>query len=226
MPRWGGHLLLVLLAGWGLLLATRCRLPRQTVAPSTGLDSTSAVYLVRHGWHAGIALRYADVAGDGWPILDAFPDARYLELGWGEADYYPGPSRGVWGTARAGVWPTGSVVHVVPIEDPVPERFDRHTIVRIPVEPAELDALRTYVAESFARTDTGAALPAAAGYYANSRFYRSDLPYHVFNNCNHWAAGALEAAGCDTSPRWTLTVGQVVHQATDCGTLVQRPETD
>jgi hypothetical protein len=132
----------------------------------------------------------------------------------------------VWGTVRAGAWPTGSVVHVVPISGTVPARFDRHTIVRIPVDASELDALTQYVAASFTLTDTGAAIPAADGYYSGSRFYRSGLPYHVFNNCNHWAAGALEAAGCDTAPRWALTVGRVVNTALDCGTLIQRRPPD
>jgi uncharacterized protein (TIGR02117 family) len=220
VARWGRRILLVLLAGWGLLLAVRCHLPRRATAPSP--DSTSAVYLVRHGWHAGIAVRRADVPDDRWPVLSDFPDATYLEVGWGEARYYPGESRGVWGAFRAGAWPTGSVVHVVPISGTVPARFDRHTIVRIPVDTSELDALTQYVADSFALTDAGDARVAADGYYRDSRFYRSGLPYHVFNNCNHWAAGALEAAGCNTSPRWTLTVGRVIEQARRCGALVQR----
>ena len=213
------RLLLLVLVGWLLLLAARCHLPRQTVTPTA--DSTSAIYLVRHGWHAGIAVRRADVPAGAWPVLEDFPDARYLEVGWGEVRYYPGDTRGVWGAFRAGAWPTGSVLHVVPMSGAVQSAFPQNTIVRLPVGPSEMEALIRYVAESFSVDDQGDALPAAPGYYAGSRFYTSGLPYHVFNNCNHWAAGALEAAGCDTSPRWTLTVGRVVAQAQACGTLVQ-----
>ncbi|PSQ90883.1 MAG: DUF2459 domain-containing protein [Bacteroidetes bacterium QH_2_63_10] len=213
-------MVLLLLVGWSLLLAIRCHLPRQAVQPTT--DSTSAVYVVRHGWHAGVAVRRADIPDGQWPVLDDVPNARYLEVGWGEARYYPGESRGVWGMLRAGLWPTGSVLHVVPIDGPVRSRFSRHTVVRVPVGPVELDALVAFVAKSFAVDSTGKAAFAAPGYYLDSRFYQSPLPYHVFNNCNHWAAAALEAAGCDVSPRWTFTVGQVVRQAKECGTLVQR----
>ena len=59
VARWGRRITFVLVVGWGLLLAARCHLPRHTV-PSTA-DSTSAVYFVQHGWHAGIAVRRADV---------------------------------------------------------------------------------------------------------------------------------------------------------------------
>ena len=222
--RWWRPLLLAAIVGWILLLAVRCHLPRQTVAPSP--DSTSTIYLVRHGWHAGIAIRRTDLPDDAWPVTQDFPNARYLEVGWGEARYYPGKTRGVWGAFRAGAWPTGSVLHVVPVADSVQGTFPANTIVRIPVSQSELNGLTRYVADSFSRTDAGTAIPAADGFYIGSRFYRSGLPYHVFNNCNHWAAGALEAAGCDTAPRWTLTVGRVIKQAERCGRIIQRRESD
>jgi uncharacterized protein (TIGR02117 family) len=220
--RWWRLLLVGGTAAWLVLLAARCHLPRQAVSPGDERGRTSAVYVVKHGWHAGIAVRRADVPDDRWPVLDDFPNAQYLEVGWGEVRYYPGRSRGVWGAVRAGAWPTGSVLHVVPVEDGVLDQFSRHTVVRVPVGPEELNLLTTFVAESFAVDSTGQAAFAAPGYYVGSRFYASPLAYHAFNNCNHWAAAALEAAGCDVSPRWTFTVGQVVRQAEECGTLVQR----
>ncbi len=218
--RWWRGLVVGALAVWVLLLAVRCHLPRQAVQPTA--DSTSTVYVVQHGWHAGIAVRRADIPRGQWPVLDDFPNARYLEVGWGEARYYTGQSRGIWGVLRAGAWPTGSVLHVVPIGGAVLDRFPEQAVVRVPVGEAEIDALVAFVAESFAADSTGGATVAAPGYYADSRFYRSPLTYHVFNNCNHWAAAALEAAGCDVSPRWVFTVGQVMRQARECGTRVQR----
>ncbi|WP_263785999.1 DUF2459 domain-containing protein [Salinibacter grassmerensis] len=219
--QWWRGLLFGAVAAWLVVLAARCHLPRQTVSSAEGQENTSAIYVVQHGWHAGIAIRRADVSDGRWSVLNDFASARYVEVGWGEAQYYPGASRGVWGVLRAGAWPTGSVVHVVPIDRPVPDRFSGRTVVRVLVSPAELDALTAFVAESFAVDSTGRASTAAPGYYAGSRFYASPLAYHVFNNCNHWAAAALEAAGCDVSPRWVFTVGQVVRQAKACGALVQ-----
>ena len=182
--------------------------------------------MVRHGWHAGIAVRRADVPDTAWPILGDFPAARYLEIGGGEAGYYTGRSRGIWGRVRAGAWPTESVLHVVPVTREVHERFGAQTVVRVPVGPDELEALTSFVAESFAVDSTGRASFVAPGYYIRSRFYASPLPYHVFNNCNHWAAAALEAAGCAVWPRGAFTVGTVMEQAQTCGTLVQRARPD
>ncbi|WP_103020514.1 DUF2459 domain-containing protein [Salinibacter altiplanensis] len=218
--QWWRSLLSGAVAVWLIVLAARCHLPRPTVS-SDGGEPTNAVYVVQHGWHAGIAVRRADVPEGRWPALEAFPDAQYLEVGWGEARYYPGRSRGVWGVLRAGAWPTGSVVHVVPLDRPVPDRFPAQTVVRVSVSPAELDALTAFVAASLATDATGSAVPTAPGNDADGRFYASPFTYHVFNNCNHWAAAALEAAGCDASPRWAFTVGQVIRRAKECGALVQ-----
>ena len=217
MARWGRRILLLLLVGWALLLVARCHLPRQAVRPTA--DSTSAIYVVQHGWHAGVALRRADIPDSWGPALNDFPGARYLEVGWGEARYYPGHTRGLWGMARAGLWPTGSVLHVVPVDGAVEATFPQNAIVRIPVGRSELEALGRFVAASLT-DDTAAIEP---GFYPGSQFYRSPLSYHAFNNCNHWAAAALEAAGCDTAPRWTFTVGTVMRQAQACGSLIQSP---
>jgi len=219
---WRRGLFVAVMVVWIFVLAVRCHLPRQTVSAEAGQDSASVAYVVQHGWHAGVAVPTADVPEGRWPILGAFSAPKYLEVGWGEAQYYPGTSRGVWGAFRAGGWPTGSVVHVVPIDQAVPNRFSGHTVVRVPVNAAELNALTAFIGASFAADSAGGTSPVASRYYADSRFYRSPLSYHVLNNCNHWAAAALEAAGCDVSPRWAFTVGQVMEQAEECGTLVQR----
>lgn len=218
---WRGTLLL-LLGAFALVFATRCHLPRQTVSETA--DSTNAVYLVRHGWHAGIAVPRAEIPADRWPVLDDFDAVSFLEVGWGDGRYFPHSDPGLGLLLRAGLWPTSSVLHVVPVSERVTDSFPQNTIVRIPVGPEELDALTTFVAESFAVGEDGEATVTAPGYYPDSQFYEAALRYHVFNNCNHWAAAALEAAGCDASPRWAFTVGQVISQAEECGTLLQRED--
>lgn len=219
MIRWGWRVFMIVIVGWGFLLAVQCQMPRRTVSPTT--DSTSAVYLVRHSWHAGLAVRRSDIADGRWPILKDYPEAEYLEVGWGDAGYYPARDPGVGSALRAGLWPTKSVLHVVPVSRGVPSTFRHNTVVRIPVGPRQLKGLVEFVAQSFDVDSAGAGVPTGPGYFVGSQFYEARLPYHVFNNCNHWAAAALEAAGCDVSPRWTFTVGQVLRQANECGTLIQ-----
>lgn len=230
MRRWwllSGAVMLV----WIVALASSCHMPRAVRAPDRApmpVDS-STVYVVQHGWHAGIAIRRDHVPPDRWPAWPDLPPSRYLEIGWGEAGYYPNPDAGVGAALRAGLWPTRSVVHAVPVFGAVPDRFPQQRIVRLRLSAPELDRLVAFVRRSVAVDSARRAVPAAPGYWPDSHFYASPLRYHVFQNCNHWAAEALEAAGCRTG-RWrSITVGLLMNQAERCGTRVTnggRPTVD
>lgn len=222
------RILLLLLVFWVLLLTARCHLPEPLVraveVDAAPVDS-STVYLIQHGWHAGIALERAHLRDGALPAFPGVPESRYLEVGWGEGHYYPNPEPGVWTFARAGLWPTASVVHVVPIDRPVAERFPTQRILRLRLDAAALHRLAAYIRASVSvEADSDSTPPAqgaAPGYYRGSRFFASPLRYHAFQNCNHWIAEALESAGCETA-RWrALTVGAVFSQAARCGTVVR-----
>ena len=103
--QWWRSLLLGAGAVWLVVLAARCHLPRRTVSAGGGPDSTGVIYVVQHGWHAGIAVRRADVPAGRWPVLDDVADAPYVEVGWGEAQYYPGASAT---SSRTGHRPAGT----------------------------------------------------------------------------------------------------------------------
>jgi len=213
----------LLFAVWVLLLLARCHLPEPVLAPeaSTVPVDSSTIYVIRHGWHAGIAVRTEHLPPDALPPMPGGAEARYLELGWGERNYYPNPDPGVWTFARAGLWPTASVVHVVPVRNAIPVRFSQQPIVQLRIGGADLRRLAAYLRASLTVDASGQVVPVAPGYHPKSQFVASPLRYHVFQNCNHWAAEALEAAGCSTA-RWrTLTVGAVLGQAAACGTRLR-----
>lgn len=73
------------------------------------IDSVKTIYLVNHGWHVGIVLKRADISNVLWPESNDFSNARYLEVGWGDKEYYqtPNPHFGV--AFMAILWPTPSV---------------------------------------------------------------------------------------------------------------------
>ena len=218
MCRWWIGLAVVGLT-WGAVLVASSDMPQPPVQPSP--DSTAAIYVVRHGWHAGVAVPRAAFGEEGGPFEGRFSGARYIEVGWGDAGYYPG-DQGWDRLLIAGLWPTSSVVHAVPIRTSVTRRFAEQTIVRIPVASGEMDAVAQFVRASL-ELEAGQPVAAADGYYADSQFFASPLDYHGANNCNHWAAFALRAAGCDVAPRRTFTVKQVLRAAARCGTRLTAP---
>ena len=218
MLRWK-RLAAILSLLYVVVLLASCRMPEPVLAPDrppVPVDS-STVYVIRYGWHAGIAVRRDHLPAGSLPELEGVPETRYLEVGWGEKHYYPHPDPGVGTLLRAALWPTGSIVHAVPVSGSVPDAFPKQSVIRLRIGGDDLARLAAYLRASFVTDEEGRAEPAAPGYYPDSRFFASPLHYHVFQNCNHWASEALEAAGCSTA-RWTaITVGRVLSQAADCG---------
>ena len=132
-----------------LVVAGGCA-PVQPLAPSGAPPSGAppsgpSVYLVSHGWHVGIAMEQRDVSPASWPESAAFSGFRYLELGWGDADYYPA-ARGTTRLAlKAAFSSRGSVLHVVAFSAPLTEFFDGATIIEIPLSPLGFEGLSRFI---------------------------------------------------------------------------------
>ena len=53
---------------------------------------------------------------------------------------------------------------------------------------------------TFARGGDGRPEELGPGLYGPSLFFRANGTFHIFNVCNHWLAGLLDAAGVPTAP--------------------------
>ncbi len=198
-----------------------CAAPVKDLYPPGDNASTKAIYLVSHGWHAGIVFRRADIPGNLWPENVNFPYAEFLEVGWGDKQYYQTPDAHFGVTLRAALWPTPSVLHIVGFNGAVTAYYSSSEIIEIKLSEPGFELLSRYIAESFARNESGQALPLGHGLYGNSLFYQSRESYHLFNTCNVWTARALRAASVPITPSFSITVEQLMAQAQTFGELVQ-----
>jgi hypothetical protein len=82
------------------------------------------------------------------------------------------------------------------------------------------------LATPFERGDEGDLRPLGPGLYARSRFYAARGRYHVFNNCNHWTARTLGAAGLPVETEHALTEEQLMEQVRAAGIVVRRVRND
>ncbi len=209
---------------WILFLAvscSTCAAPiRETLAPSES-ELRKTIYLVNHGWHAGIVLRRADIPDNIWPKLGNFPDMEYLEVGWGDMDYYQIPDSHLGFILKAALLPTASVLHIVGFNGHVPAYFPFSEIIRIELSSAGFELLSRTIASSFALDKAGNTTSPSPGLYGNSRFYLSRETYHLFNTCNVWTARALRTAGLPITPATATSVGNLMSQARKFGVVVQ-----
>jgi uncharacterized protein (TIGR02117 family) len=184
----------------------------RTVADS---ERSQVVYVVRRGWHSGVALATADWPQRDWPPLTTFADARYLEFGWGDADFYQADKPGAGMALAAVLWPSSTVMEVVPLQAAPPPGTDDFEAVAVHVTNSELKAIASSLDASFeqAISQTGKTYRTAGG---EARFYRARGNFYLFRMCNRWTAELLQLAGCSVSPRLTMTAGQVVKAAKKC----------
>ena len=178
------------------------------------------VYLVSHGWHAGIVVKRKDVTDDVLLLPPVFDDVEYLEIGWGDLDFYrtPEPHPGL--VMKAALLPTESVLHVVGFDGAVTAYFPTSEIIEFELSRFHLEGLVASIASAFTVEDTKGVMPIGAGLYGKSRFFKSKESYHLFNTCNVWTARRLRDAGISVVPSQAISVGDLMHQAREYGTVI------
>jgi uncharacterized protein (TIGR02117 family) len=207
---WGTAVALVLFAAATVLTA---RSGDPSLYPPPAGAPTVEIFVVSHGYHAGIVLPHAataEVAGAaGHAALSAvtarFAAYRWLEIGWGDEGFYTSvptiASLTIPLALRALFRPGNpSVVHVVGLAQHPRQTFANSDIVRLEVGQAGFARLLARLDTTFAREQGRIAEPLGAGLYGPSLFYRGVGAFHLFNVCNHWIAGLLDAAGVPTAP--------------------------
>lgn len=168
------------------------------------------VYVVDHGWHTGFAVP-AHAIEESLPELKSrFPEASYIEFGWGDKGFYQAKQITTGLTVRAIFWPTDTVIHAVAVPGNVYEYFPYSKIQRLCVTDDELSSLVRFISESFYRDKNGNVLKLRNGIYGDSQFYKAVGNYYLMNTCNKWTAKGLRNIGLDISPMFKLTAGSVM----------------
>ena len=208
--------LLALLAA--LLLAAGCLGPVASLYPPRADEPTRTLWVLGHGWHASIVVRRADISSGIWPEHEDFPQARLLEIAWGDRDFYQAERGTLWLALKAALG-SESVLHVVGFSAPIAEYFPETEIVEVTVSRRGFDELSRFVHASYARDANGRPIRTRRGQYGQSYFYRATETYHLFNTCNNWVAKALRAAGLPITPAYATTAGNVMLQAREHGAV-------
>jgi uncharacterized protein (TIGR02117 family) len=180
--------------------------------PAPGAPTTE-IFVVSHGYHAGVVISrraLADAASRRGlttlgEISTRFADFDRLEIGWGDEGFYREvptvASLTVAMAARALFRPGNrSVLHVVGINNDPRAAFARSDMVRIELGEASFARLADKLDATFARDEKGRPEDLGPGLYGPSLFFRANGTFHIFNVCNHWLAGLLDAAGVPTAP--------------------------
>ncbi len=200
-----------------LLLGSACTATPVNHAPPPD-ETARTVFVIQHGWHTGIAVPRTDIPEGRWPESANYPDALYLEVGWGDREFYPAPDPSARAALRAVLTPGPSVLHIVGLHDHPTRMLPFSGIIEVRVGAEGLERMIEFIAASH---DRGGGRPAPAigpGLYFDSHFYPALASFHLFNNCNTWVADALRAAGLPM--RRAITSEDVIGQLAGFGTVL------
>ncbi len=181
--------------------------------PAPGAPIT-AIYIVNHGYHAGIAVPRAALAEQasrrglsalGY-VATRFADFDWLEIGWGDEGFYrdvPTVESLTVALALRALFRPGnpSVLHVVGVKNDPRAMFANSDLVPIGLSDVGFARVATMLDSTFARrNDSVTPQELGPGLYGTSLFFRANDAFHLFNVCNHWIARVLDAAGIPTAP--------------------------
>lgn len=198
------------------------------VPPATNSDTaprSNHIFAVGHGWHVGLVLPAKPLEEKIPELKLRFPQANYLELGWGDKGFYQAQEITTGLTLRAMFWSSGAVIHAValpPSSDPPFDYFTASDIVELCVSDRELAALNEFVSQSFRRDAAHHAIKMKEGIYGDSQFYEGEGRYHFMNTCNKWVAKGLATMGFSVDPTWKLTSASVLDWLKQSGRAVRR----
>ena len=197
-----------------------CASPAPNPVETQDAGPRIAVYLVAHDKHSGIAVRRADIPAGLWPEIRDFPKADYLEVGWGDRDYYYGRNQSLWDALRAAFGSNNpSVLHVVGVRGTLTENFPVSEIIEVRVSRDGFDRLVRYIHDAYDRAGAPVAAALGPGLYGDSRFYPGRETFSLQRTCNVWTARGLRDAGLPIED--SITMEGLMAQARGIGRVVQ-----
>jgi len=181
-------------------------------APPAPEAEWRTLHVVNHGLHTGLVIARVDLLEILPGLAEAFGDGDFLELGWGDEDFYRAAQPTLGLTLQALFWPTASALHVIKVAGDPGRAFAGSELIEVRLAEHGYRQLLRFIDARFARSAQGALLVLGPGQYAGSRFYRAEGSYSLVYTCNTWVAEALAAGGCPLAWASAVTAGQVMSR--------------
>lgn len=181
--------------------------------PTTPLESLRSVYVVKRGWHTGIAVAVADWPNREWSVLRDFPDSTYLEFGWGDAHYYEAEEETWWMAVRAAFFSTSSSIHVIGFDQPTTQALLADEVVEVRVPAGGLQRLAQSIEREFTQEQPVAKGASLSVTPQPNKFYSARRRFYFPRMCNWWTAKRLEESYCPIAAWSVISPNRMIREA-------------
>jgi uncharacterized protein (TIGR02117 family) len=169
--------------------------PADSNRPISSVAGNKTIFVVSNGFHSSVMLSRSDIMSNRIPEAEDFPLTRYLEFGWGDAEYYPAQNVNLGITLRAALLPTPAVLHVAASSLAPSRRYPEAEVIPLSLDEVGMQGLVNFIDGSFQRAGRPRANAVQPGLYADSLFYAAVGRFHLANTCHTWTTRALKSAG-------------------------------
>jgi uncharacterized protein (TIGR02117 family) len=189
-----------------------------TAAP----DSEKVIYLVKIRWHTGIIFRTDQADKTKWKFIDDFKGYKYVDVGWGDKDFYQHPGFDIDLAVKALFFKTQSTLRISGFNRGIDKYLETTDYAeKLILNDEEYGRLCSYIQSTYS-PDDGYPVILSEHFGGAVKFYRAKGYYTVFNTCNTWIAKALNYAGYKIDGNIIL-VEQLFRETVKYGTMVKVP---
>jgi len=175
-------------------------------------DTPYRIYLMQYDWHTALQFDGPSILAHSKKLNRDFHDHKYLTIGWGDGDYFVDANPPWTKAVKALVASDYPALQVVATDGEPP--FKKQEIASIPLAITEKGyrELAAYIDRSIVVDAEGQPTYLGVQQPNFNLYYKATGQYSLFNNCNSWIEGALQAAGMPIGGM-RLTAGDIVNQA-------------
>lgn len=205
-----------LLPLWIMVLAsgiTGCASNEPCYEPATPGEALRSIYVVKRGWHTGIAIPAAQWPDRHWSVLRDFLDSTYLEFGWGDARFYQAEQESPWMAIRAAFFSTESTIHVIGFDQPTPNALRADEVIEVRVSAEALRRVAQSIQREFSQAEPVVTASGLSATPEPNKFYQASRRFYFPRMCNWWTAKRLEEGGCPIAAWSVISANRIVRKA-------------
>jgi uncharacterized protein (TIGR02117 family) len=191
----------------------QCAAPVKNLYPPDSLRTDNKkIYIVKHTWHTGIIFSRSEANLYLTALAHEYLNTSYLEVGWGDLDFYTADRGNMFLALKAVLWPTKSALCVVGFNKHPYLVFGEDRVVQVIISDKGFINLIRHINGSFALGIDSLNIKLDTVAHGPSRFYLSREKYHGFKTCNVWTAKAVRKTGFPITPFYALRAKNVISQ--------------
>lgn len=185
-------------------------------------QTNTQVYLVKNNLHTGIVFSVNEKLIENIPAVNDFSEYNYVDIGWGDEDFYQHPDPDILLGAKAILVPTNSVIRIEGKNyniNKITEWSDY--VIKFDLSDEQFIKLCGFINSSFLKDENNNFIINSRNENNTTIFYKSGLKYHLFNTCNTWIAEAFENSGFDISSSGVITAENLFEELSPFGIILK-----